>query len=227
MTKQSMISKSINKYHSHQSVISLTEPCSNSNINNIPDESTSLLNDEKTSSKEEFHRGVKRLINKIVDRDNVIDLERTLIILPERVKYSDAFINSLHYLNMRRVLRGLRTYFFLNTSQNPIYSFKKLEKIVNKILIKFKIIYNYLPESVINELKSEKFPLINNDDRYNKKMENLNKLAEKDEFSDYEDEEDTMNHLVSLEANFNSLRNQIDNKTNTVSSPERGSSDSK
>ena len=67
---------------------------------------------------------------------------------------------------MRRVLRGLRTYIFLNTSQNPTYSFKKLEKIVNKILIKFKIIYHYLPESVLNELTAGKFVLINNDNKY-------------------------------------------------------------
>jgi hypothetical protein len=127
------------------------------------------------------------LIDKVIDKDKYVDIERTLFILPSRVKYTEHFLNSLAYLNIKVVLSGLQKYFFLNAVNNPIYSFKKLQQLIYKILIKFKMIYHFLPSNQINQVKSE-YKIVNNDERFSKSLENLMKMEQNDEFSDYDDQ---------------------------------------
>jgi hypothetical protein len=136
---------------------------------------------------QERNLAFRYLVDKIVDKDGFIDIERTLFILPSRVKYTDHFIRSLNFLNMRVILRGLQKYFFLNAANNPIYSYKKLQQLIYKIIIKFKMIYTFLPENQMNQLKTD-FKIVNVDERFSKSYENLIKMEQNDEFSDYDDQ---------------------------------------
>lgn len=157
------------------------------------------------------------LVDKIVDKDGFIDIERTLFILPSRVKYTDHFIRSLNFLNMRVILRGLQKYFFLNAANNPIYSYKKLQQLIYKIIIKFKMIYSFLPDNQMNQLKSD-FKVVNIDERFSKSYDNLVKMEQNDEFSDYDDQ--GIFEELSKIPNRISSKKVVGNNSNTNQSQE-------
>jgi hypothetical protein len=126
-------------------------------------------------------------LDKFVDKDKLIDIDRTLILLPARVKYSTHFIESLVYLNMRVVLRGLRKFFFVSAVKNPVYSFKKLQQIIYKLVIKMKVLYQQIPQSSTENIL-KRFNEINEKEKYKKSYDNLKRMEEDDELSDYDDQ---------------------------------------
>jgi hypothetical protein len=141
-------------------------------------------------------------MDKFVDMDKLIDIDRTLILLPARVKYSTNFIECVHYLNMRVILRGLRKFFFVSAIKNPVFSFKKLQQIIYKIVIKMKILYQQIPPSS-NENILKRLNEINDKEKYKKNYENLRKMEEEDDLSDYDDQGEYAN-LGVKENNNNS-----------------------
>ena len=80
---------------------------------------------EKNQIQEEMKFNFRKIIDKIVDPEGFIDIDRTLSILPEQVKYSENIIHNLEYLSVRAMIRGVTKFEFLNAMDNPIYSFKK------------------------------------------------------------------------------------------------------
>ena len=49
------------------------------------------------------------------------------------------------------------------------------------------MIYYFLPENQMNQVKTD-FKIINGDEKYSKSYENLIKMEQNDEFSDYDDQ---------------------------------------
>ena len=145
-------------------------------------------NPVSNSMSAEKNKSYRILLDKFVDKDRLIDVDRTLILLPARVKYTSHFMETLHYSNMRVILRGLRKFYFMSSVNNPIYSFKKLQQIYNKIMIKLRFIYRYIPNSA-DEFINQRLNEINQMEKYHKSFTNLRRMEEDDELSDYDGDE--------------------------------------
>ena len=104
----------------------------------------SLTYNEQLNAKETM----KTLISKIVDIEGYIDIDRTLLLLPYRVNYTENFFKNLNYINIRIFQRGITKYLFQDAAFNQFYSFKKLLLLINKIFIKFKLMYHYVPKEI-------------------------------------------------------------------------------
>ena len=142
---------------------------------------------QKNIIQEKMKFNFRKMIDKIVDPEGFIDIERTLLILPDRVRYSHNFIKNLQYLNVRVYIRGLTKYFFLNAITNPVFAFKKLQLLMFKLLIKYKMIYSFLPEATLLKI-NQKFTSIDDNPLYEKTPEALQKYEERDDVSEYDDE---------------------------------------
>jgi len=129
---------------------------------------------------------MKNLINKIIDDERYIDIDRTLLILPYKVIYNENFFENLYYMNLRIYLKGIRKYFFNNNIFNQVYSYKKIIFLIYKLLIKFKLIYYFLPNDTLNNIKHT-FKMINDSQNFSKNFEIFRKFEQKDVQSDYVD----------------------------------------
>ena len=132
---------------------------------------------------------MKTLISKIVDNEGYIDIDRTLLILPFRVNYSESFLKNLNYINIRIFQRGITKYFFKGQVFNQVYSYKKLQLLVRKLLIKFKLIYHYVPRD-IQEIIHNKFFSINREPKFSKSAQAFIVQEQNEEISEYDDTQD-------------------------------------
>ena len=155
---------------------------------------------EKNQIQEEMKFNFRKIIDKIVDPEGFIDIDRTLSILPEQVKFSENIINNLQHLSMRVIIRGVTKFEFLNAMDNPIYSFKKLQLLIYKLIIKFKMIYSIIPENTLKQI-NEKFSLVNDKKKFEKSPEALQKYEEKDDVSEYDDGGEYIRDYDSKEEN--------------------------
>lgn len=146
------------------------------------------------------HTAFKYLIDKFVDKDRLVDIDRALVLLPARVFYHRKFYTNLYYMNMRSILRGLRNFFFINAVNNPVYSYKKLQQMIYKILIKLRMIFNYLPEGTLEKVRSN-LDDVNKEEKFMKTLENLRVMEEADELSDYDDQ----GEFTNVNANKNEM----------------------
>ena len=144
---------------------------------------TSFSNNDRYYAKERM----KYFIDKLVDIDGFIDVDRTLLILPFRVKYSDEYMMNLHHFNVRVLIRGVRKYFFKTEVRNQAFNYKKLELMINKLYIKAMFIYHHLPSEYIKTLRAS-FHGINTDPDYERYIQVLQGYEEKDDASEYDDE---------------------------------------
>ena len=83
---------------------------------------------------------------------------------------------------------------------NPIYSFKKLQLLIYKLIIKFKMIYSIIPENTLKQI-NEKFSLVNDKKKFEKSPEALQKYEEKDDVSEYDDGGEYIRDYDSKEEN--------------------------
>ena len=134
---------------------------------------------------QEIMKGTFRdLLDKIVDTEGFVDIERALTILCYRAKYSQKYYNSLKYYNAKVLIKGIRKYKFKNQQSNGVYSFQKLRLLVYKLIIKFELIYNYLSVDAKNKLK-EVFNSINELPQFEKLNEALEEYQRRDNDSEY------------------------------------------
>ena len=63
-----------------------------------------------------------KIIDKFVDPEGVIDIDKTLNLLPDRATYDNDFIQNLNYFNIRTLIRGIRKYYF-NLEMNNSFFF--------------------------------------------------------------------------------------------------------
>ena len=157
---------------------------------------SSSINLENKYLKESFKTKFRILLDKLADVEGNLDLERALIILPNRVKYSENYLKSLKYLKIRVLIRGIRKLLFKNEN-NFDYSFKKMQMLIYKIMIKFYLIYNYLNENELIKIKDELY-LINNNPLFQKNSNLMMKFEKRDDESEYDDEGDEflMSNLI-------------------------------
>ena len=66
-----------------------------------------------------------KIIDKFVDPEGNIDLDRALSLLPDRAIYDNDFIQNLEYFNIRTLIRGIRKYYFSLEMDNPSFSFNR------------------------------------------------------------------------------------------------------
>ena len=152
----------------------------------------SITYNEQLNAKETM----KTLISKIVDNEGYIDIDRTLLILPFRVNYSESFLKNLNYINIRIFQRGITKYFFKGQVFNQVYSYKKLQLLVRKLLIKFKLIYHYVPRD-IQEIIHNKFFSINREPKFSKSAQTFLLTEQIEEISEYDDNQDF--HFITLQ----------------------------
>ena len=139
----------------------------------------------------------KILIYKLSNPEGHIDIERALAILPYRVKYNKEYLNSLYYLNLRALIKGFRKFLFINEKNNFIFSFKKLQLIVYKLMIKMELMFIYFPNE-IKENVNNHFYSLNNEFNYCKKFfdKMFEKKEQESEYNDEGNEEDYFNLKV-------------------------------
>lgn len=127
-----------------------------------------------------------RIIDKFVEPEGVIDIDKTLNLLPDRAIYDNDFIQNLNYFNVRTVIRGIRKYYF-KTIDNSSFSFNKGTLMIYKLMTKIALINQNLPNSVLQTLKNE-FENLNEMSKFAKTPEAFQKYEEKDIMSDYDDQ---------------------------------------
>ena len=171
---------------------------------------------ERLEIQEEMKYNFRKLIDRIVDTEGYIDIERTLIILPDQVKYEDIFINNLNNFNIRVILRGLEKYFFTNNMDNPIYSLNKLQFLIYKILIKFQMIYSYMNDNFINQINAS-MKDINNKKIFQKTPEAFQKFDEKDDISEYDDIGEYISTADIIRSKSSSINENVSENISSIS----------
>lgn len=157
-------------------------------------------------SKFETKLALRYLCNKLADKDGIINIERTLVLLPYRVKISKNYYETMDNLDIKYILKGLKNHFYDNSLNNSIYSYKKLQQMLIKITIKTKILQNFIPESIFKSMLISNKE-INNNQENQKNANNIKKLEEKDEFSDLDIDGDIFNAYLSK--NNNETKKQV------------------
>ena len=145
-----------------------------------------------------------KIIDKFVDPEGVIDIDKTLNLLPDRAIYDNDFIQNLNYYNIRTIIRGIRKYYFKTELDNSLFSFYKGKLIIFKLMTKIAMINQNLPSIVLQNLKNE-FENLNEMSKFAKTAEAFQKYEEKDIMSDYDDEG------KYAENNFYDNDNKVDN----------------
>ena len=98
-------------------------------------------------------------------------------------------MKNLNYINIRIFQRGITKYFFRGQIFNQVYSYKKLQLLVRKLLIKFKLIYHYVPKD-IQEIIQYKFSTINREEKFSKSAQAFLVQEQNEDVSEYDDTQD-------------------------------------
>ena len=142
-----------------------------------------------------------KYIDKFVDPEGIIDIDRALSLLPDRATYDNDFILNLEYFNIRTLIRGIRKYYFSLEKDNPFYSINRGNLMIYRLMLKIKMIYSYLSEKTLKKIKFD-FDNLNDMNKFAKTAEAFQKYEEKDIMSDYDDEgkyaENNRNDSISL-----------------------------
>ena len=162
---------------------------------NISKDNSTMILQKKITSIEaakmqmSFHliKSLWKFIDKFVDPEGIIDIDRALNLLPDRAIYDNDFILNLEYFNIRTLIRGIRKYYFSLEMDNPLFSSNKVNLIIYKLMIKIGMINHYLPEQTFKKIKTE-IENLNELNKFAKTAEAFQKYEEKDIMSDYDDE---------------------------------------
>ena len=128
-----------------------------------------------------------KFIDKFVDPEGIIDIDRALSLLPDKATYDNDFILNFEYFNVRTLIRGIRKYYFNLEKDNPYYSINKGNLMIFRLMTKIKMIYFYFLERQIKKINLE-FEAVNDNNKFSKTAEAFQKYEEKDIMSDYDDE---------------------------------------
>ena len=164
-------------------------------LSNISKDNSTMILQKKITSIEaakmqmSFHliKSLWKFIDKFVDPEGIIDIDRALNLLPDRATYDNAFIVNLEYFNIRTFIRGIRKYYFSLEMDNPFYSIHRGNLMIYKLMLKIKMAYFYLPDKIMKKIKTE-FENLNDMNKFAKTAEAFQKYEEKDIMSDYDDE---------------------------------------
>ena len=162
----------------------------------------------------------KVLLDKLVDTEGFIDLERALIILPYRVKYSDDYLQCLKYFNIKVLIRGMRKFLFKIEGDNSKYAFKKMQLLIYKIILKFNMIYHYLSEETIIKI-NEITKLVECHPQYGKNGMLIQMLEKRDDGSEYDDEDEGITNIelnYQRKSAFNSIYSGVTTTSNNSNS---------
>ena len=128
-----------------------------------------------------------KIIDKFVDPEGIIDIDRALNLLPDRAIYDNDFILNLEYFNIRTLIRGIRKYYFSLEKDNPSFSFNRGNLMIYRLMLKIKMINNNINEQLFKKIKIE-LENLNDNNKFAKTAEAFQKYEEKDIMSDYDDE---------------------------------------
>ena len=177
-------------------------------------------NIEKKIFKETIKFKFKVLLDKLVDTEGFIDLERALIILPYRVKYSNDFLQCLRYFNIKVLIRGMRKFLFKIEGDNSKYAFKKMQLLIYKIMLKFNMIYHYLCEDTIIKI-NEITKIVECHPQYGKNGMLIQMLEKRDDGSEYDDEDEGITNIefnYQKKSAFNSIYSGVSTTSNNSNS---------
>ena len=164
-------------------------------LSNLSKDNSTMILQKKITSIEaakmqmSFHliKSLWKFIDKFVDPEGIIDIDRALNLLPDRATYDNDFIVNLEYFNIRTFIRGIRKYYFSLEMDNPFYSINRGNLMIYRLMLKIKMVYYYLPDKIMKKIKSE-FDNLNDMNKFAKTAEAFQKYEEKDIMSDYDDE---------------------------------------
>ena len=164
-------------------------------LGNMSKDNSTMVLQKKISSIEaakmqmSFHliKSLWKIIDKFVDPEGIIDIERALNLLPDRAIYDNDFIANLEYFNVRILIRGIRKYYFSLEMDNPLFSFNKVNLLIYRLMTKIGMINHYIPEMNLKKIQTE-LENLNDLNKFAKTAEAFQKYEEKDIMSDYDDE---------------------------------------
>ena len=176
-------------------MISINNASDNEDIQNISKDNSTMILQKKITSIEaakmqmSFHliKSLWKFIDKFVDPEGIIDIDRALNLLPDKATYDNDFILNFEYFNVRTLIRGIRKYYFNLEKDNPFYSINKGNLIIYRLMLKIQLVYYNLLEKQFKKIKSE-FDNLNEMNKFAKTAEVFQKYEEKDIMSDYDDE---------------------------------------
>ena len=164
-------------------------------IGNLSKDNSTMILQKKITTIEaakmqmSFHliKSLWKFIDKFVDPEGVIDIDRALNLLPDKATYDTDFIQNMEYFNIRTLIRAIRKYYFSLEEDSPLYSFNKGYLMIYKLMMKLKMVYHYIPEKSLKKIKPE-FENLNDMNKFSKTAEVFQKYEERDIMSDYDDE---------------------------------------
>ena len=128
-----------------------------------------------------------KILDKFVDPEGFIDIDRALNLLPDRAIYDNDFILNLDYFNIRTLIRGIRKYYFSLEMDNPSFSFNRVNLMVYKVMMKIGMLNHFFGEQMFKKIKGE-LENLNDLNKFAKTAEVFQKYEERDIMSDYDDE---------------------------------------
>jgi hypothetical protein len=164
-------------------------------ITNLSKDNSTMILQKKITTIEaakmqmSFHliKSLWKFIDKFVDPEGIIDIDRALNLLPDKATYDTDFILHMEYFNIRTLIRAIRKYYFSLEEDNPLYSFNKGYLMIYKLMMKLKMVYHNMPEKSLKKIKPE-FENLNDMNKFAKTAEVFQKYEERDIMSDYDDE---------------------------------------
>lgn len=146
-------------------------------------------------SKQKIPNELRYLIDKITDEDQQINIDLALRLIVQRESYNNRFLEYLYYFNLKQLKRGLQKFSFANEAYSSTYSFKKLQNLIYKLMIKFKMLYTLFPNEMMSVVRP-KLEYFNLNLDYSKKV--VLKEKRGNHYSDYEDEEEEKEELKKI-----------------------------
>ena len=164
-------------------------------IGNLSKDNSTLILQKKITTIEaakmqmSFHliKSLWKFIDKFVDPEGIIDIDKALNLLPDKATYDTDFILNMEYFNIRTLIRAIRKFYFSLEEDSPLYSFNKGYLMIYKLMLKLKMVYHYIPEKSLKKIKPE-FESLNEMNKFSKTAEVFQKYEERDIMSDYDDE---------------------------------------
>jgi hypothetical protein len=183
----------INNNNSNNNAINSENEDSRNVVNTSKDNTVVLQKRLGSIEKAKMHmslhliKNLWKIIDKFVDPEGIIDIDKTLNLLPDRAIYDNDYIQNLNYFNIRTIIRGIRKYYFTIEMDNSLFNFNKGNLMIYKLMTKIAMINQNLPTIVLHNLKNE-FENLNEMSKFAKTPEAFQKYEEKDIMSDYDDE---------------------------------------
>jgi len=197
-TDQNNTSKDINSQTSTNLPESVTvneNTFPNELMNSVPkdekdDSNVDIFSHDNSQLTAKEEKSLIEICNKFTDKENFIDISRTLVLLENRLWPSNNYKKYIEHLKMKSLLSGVLNFHYKSVigSKNYLFEYKKIGHVLYKINLKLQLLMTFIPQDYESTFVSE-FERLNQMYLGKKNYAYLKNLDDKDAMSDNDDVE--------------------------------------